>query len=125
LAAFVEAQGGSAEAVYDYGKLPSASIIQPILSEEEGYIFHIDCEEIGICSLILGGGRETKDSEIDLSVGLVLEKKVGDYVKQGDVLAYIHANDEKKMQVAKERFLQAYHIAGEKPQPRALIQAII
>lgn len=125
LAQFVEAQGGDAGAVYDTSLLPMAALIQPILSETEGYIGHIDCDEIGMCSLILGGGRETKESEIDLSVGLILEKKVGDYVKKGEALAYLHANDEGKAQAAAKRFLKAYHISQEKPEMRSLIQEII
>lgn len=125
LAEFVEAQGGDAEAVFKPDLLPKASIIEPIISEQEGYINHIECDEIGICSLILGGGRETKESEIDLSVGLVLEKKVGDYVKKGDVLAYLHANDMKKAENAKARFLAAYHISKEQPRQYPLIRRII
>lgn len=125
LAQFVEAQGGQADAVFHPDSLPQASVIEPILSEQEGYIVRIECDEIGICSLILGGGRETKESEIDLSVGLMLEKKVGDYVKKGDVLAYLHANDEEKAKAARERFLKAYHFSNEKPSMRPLIKEII
>ncbi|MDE5598844.1 MAG: pyrimidine-nucleoside phosphorylase, partial [Lachnospiraceae bacterium] len=108
LAEFVKAQGGDAAAVYDTSLLPQASIVEEILSEKEGYIERIICDEIGICSLILGGGRETKISEIDLSVGLILHKKVGDYVKKGESLATIHANDVEKLEPAKKRFLKAY-----------------
>lgn len=71
LAEFVEAQGGDRELVYHPERLPQASIVQEIDAPADGYIQGIVCDEIGICSLILGGGRETKESEIDLSVGLV------------------------------------------------------
>jgi len=125
LAEFVEAQGGDAKAVYEPDLLPKANILETICAEQEGYISHIECDEIGICSLILGGGRETKESEIDLSVGLVLEKKVGDYVKKGDVLAYLHANDETKAKAATSRFLAAYHISKDQPQKYPLIRRII
>lgn len=125
LASFVEAQGGDSAAVFCPDLLPCANIIMPITAAREGYISHIECDEIGICSLILGGGRETKESEIDLSVGLVLEKKVGDAVKKGDTLAYLHANDEEKAQIAMERFLRAYHISEEKPETSPLIKKII
>ena len=118
LAAFVEAQGGDASAVYDTSLLPKASIIEEIASEKEGYVEKIICDEIGICSLILGGGRETKESEIDLAVGLVLHKKVGDYVKKGESLATIHANDLNKLAQAKERFLNAYSFS-DKPVGRS------
>lgn len=125
LAEFVKAQGGDDKAVYDTSLLPKASVIEEIISEKEGYISHIECDEIGICSLILGGGRETKETIIDLSVGLVLQKKVGDYVKKGDVLAILHANDTDKAETAKLRFLQAYHITPEKPELKPFIRTII
>ena len=125
LAEFVEAQGGDAAAVYDTSLLPKASIIEEIISEEEGYVNRIICDEIGICSLILGGGRETKESEIDLSVGLILHKKVGDYVKSGESLATIHANDKDKLETAKARFLSAYSIGKEPVTPSKLIKGTI
>lgn len=125
LAQFVRAQGGDDRAVYDPQMLPKASVVEPVRSLEEGYISRIDCEEIGICSLILGGGRETKESVIDLSVGLLLEKKTGDYVKKGDILAYLHANDREKAEAAKQRFLKAYHISKDKPAEQVLIRAVI
>lgn len=125
LAQFVEAQGGDAGAVYDTSLLPEASMVEPVLAERDGYVARINCEEIGICSLVLGGGRETKESEIDLSVGLVLQKKKGDEVKRGDVLAKLHGNDPKKLQEAKRRFLQAYEISAQKPQKTSLIKGIL
>lgn len=125
LAEFVEAQGGDKEMVYHPEKLPKASIMEEILSPQDGYIKHIECAEIGICSLILGGGRETKESEIDLSVGLVLCKKVGDYVKSGEVLARIHANDKEKLKIAKERFLKAYSYSNEPIEKQPFIKGIV
>ena len=125
LAEFVEAQGGSKEEVYHPDLLPKAQYIQEITSEEEGYISGIVCDEIGICSLILGGGRETKESEIDLSVGLILHKKKGDYVKKGESLATIHANDLSKLETAKKRFLAAYSFTKDPYEPEALIRGIV
>ncbi len=125
LAEFVEAQGGRKEEVYDTELLPKAQHIEEIVSEEDGYISGIVCDEIGICSLILGGGRETKESEIDLSVGLVLHKKKGDYVKKGESLATIHANDLDKLEVAKKRFLAAYSFADKEFKPEALIRGVV
>ena len=125
LADFVKAQGGDSRAVYDISLLPKASIVEEITSVQSGYVSRIDCEEIGICSLILGGGRETKDSLIDLSVGLILHKKIGDHVKAGEALATIYANDRDKMNTAIERFLKAYHFADESVQASALIKGIV
>lgn len=125
LADFVEAQGGDPKAVYDTGRLPKAAVIHEIKSPVEGYISHIACDEVGICSLILGGGRETKESRIDLSVGIVLRKKVGDFVKKGDILAMIHANQQEKAEEAQKRYLAACTILSEKPVARPIIKGII
>ncbi|MCH5262256.1 MAG: pyrimidine-nucleoside phosphorylase [Lachnospiraceae bacterium] len=125
LAEFVEAQGGNPAAVYDTALLPAASIVEDIDSVQDGYVCHIDCDEIGICSLLLGGGRETKESVIDLSVGLVLHKKVGDAVRTGEALATIYANDRNKLNAAKERFLRAYHFADDPVAADSLIKGIV
>ena len=125
LAEFVEAQGGNKEAVYNTDLLLKASIVEPVLSPVDGYISHIECDEVGICSLILGGGRETKESEIDLSVGIVLTKKVGDKVAKGETIAYIHANHEEKLVAAKERFLKAYSYSETQPLKTKIIKHIL
>lgn len=125
LAEFIEAQGGDKELVYHTDKLPEASLVEEIPSPIEGYIKHIVCDEIGICSLILGGGRETKESKIDLSVGLVLAKKVGDFVKKGEALATIHANDKGKLEIAKERFMKAYSFSDTPIEKKKLIKGIV
>lgn len=125
LAEFVRAQGGNPEQVYNTDLLKLADNCIEVKSPESGYVEHIDCDEIGICSLILGGGRETKESEIDLSVGIMLKKKVGDYVEKGETIALIYANDLKKADVAMERFIKAYHFSGNEVTVPALIKGII
>ena len=125
LAEFVQAQGGDPSAVYDTSLLPKASIVEEIISDRDGYISKIDCDEIGICSLLLGGGRETKDSVIDLSVGLILHKKVGDRVVSGDTLATLYANDWDKLNTAKLRFINAYHFSENFTGIHDLIRGIV
>lgn len=125
MAEFVKAQGGDEKAVYDTSYLPEAKIVKPVLSDRAGYISHIKCDEVGICSLMLGGGRETKESDIDLSVGLVLKKKVGDRVAEKDVLCYIHAADEKSCEAVAERYIKAITISEEPPVKHKLIRRII
>lgn len=125
LAEFVEAQGGDPKVVYDSQLLPKADYVEEIPSPAEGYVSRIVCDEIGICSLMLGGGRETKESVIDLSVGLVLQKKVGDYVKKGEALAQIHGNDKEKMQAAAKRFIQSYSFSSEPVEKQPFIKAVI
>lgn len=124
-AEFIEAQGGNKQDVYDTTRLQKASIVVPFLSEKTGYVKHINCSEIGICSLILGGGRETKESTIDLSVGLMLHKKIGDYVQEKEPLAYIHGNDEQKIQQVILRLQKAYEFSQQKVVQEPLIKGII
>ena len=124
-AEFVEAQGGDSRAVYDPQLLPRASLKIPIPAPSSGYIDHITCDQVGICSLLLGGGRETKESNIDLSVGLVLCKKAGDPVKQGEPLAILHANDRSKAAQASELFLSACAITQTAPPKAPFIKAIL
>lgn len=124
-AEFVEAQGGDPEEVYHTEMLPKASVVREIPSPASGFVEKIVCDEIGICSLILGGGRETKESSIDLSVGLLLKKKVGDRVEQGEALAVLYANDERKADAAAARFLKAYTIGAERVSIPTLIKGVI
>lgn len=125
LAAFVEAQGGDRQLVYHPENFARAAFIEEIASPADGYIQKIACDEIGICSLILGGGRETKESTIDLSVGLVLHKKTGDAVVKGESLATVHANDREKLEQAKARFLKAYTINASPVEKKPLIKGIV
>lgn len=125
LADLVEAQGGSREDVYDTKRLPKAGRKVSIVADCDGFIVRILCEEVGLCSLVLGGGRANKDSEIDLSVGIVLAKKVGDFVRKGETLAWIYANEEEKEREAAKRLLHAFVIADCALPPRPLIYEIV
>lgn len=125
LAEFIKAQGGNERAVYDTNLLPKARIVEEILSPISGYVKEIITDEIGMASLVLGGGRETKESVIDLSVGFIIHKKIGDFVQKGEKLATIHANDKKKLTDAKERFLQAYHFSDANVEKPTFIKGII
>ena len=120
-AQFVRAQGGDAAPVYDTSLLPVAGKTQAVTAKESGYVHRILAEDIGIACMTLGGGRETKESAIDLSVGIILEKKNGDAVSDGEVLATIYGNDDAKMQAAYEKIAHAYEIAKE---PAAFVPVV-
>jgi len=122
---FVVAQGGCEDEVLHPEKLPMAKYVEYVVADTEGYVAKIQTEEIGRISLLLGGGRETKESEIDLTVGVVLNKKRGDKVETGDVLATIHANDKEKLAQAKKRLIDAYTIVEELIKEEPLIKTII
>ena len=121
----MRAQGGDDRAVYDPTLLPKAPVVIEAKAEQSGYVNHIDAEGVGLVSMHLGGGRATKGAEIDLSVGLLLEKKVGDRVERGDTLAYIHARDAESAAEAAEKLAAAYTISDEPPARGEFIKAII
>lgn len=122
---FIGAQGGNVEQIYHPELLPKAAIESDVFAEKEGYVEKIVCDEVGICSLILGGGRENKESEIDLSVGIILHKKVGDYVTKETPIATLYANSEAKLMEAKKRLLNAYSFTDTEVVKRNLIKGII
>ena len=125
LADMVEAQGGDRSAVYDISKLPAAQYKVDVKSKFRGYVNKIHAEKIGLISMGLGGGRMTKEDDIDLAVGLVLNRKVGDLVEVGDVLATIHGNDEAKIQVAKEALPDCFELCENPVQKPKFIKAIL
>lgn len=125
LAELVRAQNGDERAVYDTGLLPAASIVREVRAYEDGYVESIDCEKVGTCAMLLGGGRETKESVIDLAVGIILKRKVGDLAAKGDVLAEFHANDVKKLEEAIARFEGAYIISDKPVEKQKLIKHIV
>ncbi len=125
LSEFIEAQGGSADQVYHPQTLPQAKIIREVKANCNGYVQKIACEEIGTTSLLLGGGRRNKTDQIDLSVGLVLKKKVGDPVSNDDTIAIIHANDESKAEEASKRLYEAYTFGDQCVEKQQLIKKII
>jgi len=125
LADFVKAQGGDSAPVYNSDLLCSARDVVPVYSETDGYISKIVCDEVGICSMILGGGRETKESDIDLSVGIVLNKKVGDKVSKGDLLATVYSNHEDKTAICIERLLKTYSFSDVPVEKGDIIKTVI
>ncbi len=125
LKAFVAAQGGDVTQIESPEQLPGARIIEPVLSLKDGHVAHIQSDEVGISATILGAGRETLDSVIDHGAGIVLVKKVGDAVKKGEVLAYLHTNSDQRLEEARERLLSAYQIQDEDVPSPKLIHAIV
>lgn len=124
-AEFVRAQGGDAAAVYDTSLLPVASQILVVESPRDGYVHRILAEDVGIACMTLGGGRETKESKIDLSVGIRLRKKNADAVKRGEPLAVIYGNDAAKMEAARAKIAGAYEISDEPREKEAVIRQYI
>ncbi len=122
---FVTAQGGDAAAVRDLSLLPSAPVQLAVPAQQDGWLEHIDALGVGNICLSLGGGRATKESEIDLSVGVVLNKKVGDRVAAGESLAVIHAADEQSAQKAAEALRECCRIGQSEPARAPFIKAVV
>ena len=106
----VKRQGGDVSFIEDTNKFEKAKYIVPVVAEEKGTIQSLRAEEVGKLSVYLGAGRLKKEDKIDSSVGIVLEKKVGSKVEKGEILAYIHANEEEKANEAVTRLKNLYEI---------------
>ncbi len=122
---FIEAQGGDSSFAKDTNKFVPAKHIVPVNAEADGYVHAIKAEAIGLASMSLGGGRETFDDVIDMAVGIVLNKKVGDEIKKGEPICYIHANDESKIAHAEKMIREATSIKPEKCNHMDLIIDIV
>jgi pyrimidine-nucleoside phosphorylase len=125
LAEFVKAQGGDNRAVYNTDLFPKASLVEEVAAWEDGYVSFIHTDEVGMTSLILGGGRETKESVIDLTVGIQIHKKLGDRVTKGEALATLYANDSRKLAEAKKRLTGAYLLSQTEPQKPKNVYAVV
>lgn len=117
---FLEAQGGDASVVDDPSQLPDASYKISVPAKADGYVSEIVAEQIGVAAMKLGAGRATKESVIDLAVGVVLHKKVGDAVKKGDTLVTIHSNSENVDEVMNVIY-DSYTIVSEQVDAPTLI----
>jgi pyrimidine-nucleoside phosphorylase len=113
----VEAQEGDVRHVEDPGLLPQARLVEPVSAPRSGYLAAVDAAEVGRVVTDLGGGRKRKGDPIDHSVGLIVHFKVGDLVEVDTPLLTIHANDEKKLESARERLLRA-HVLSDVPVQR-------
>ena len=120
---FVEAQGGNPEVIDNPELLPQAEFQIPVKAERSGVVSAIDAEELGIAGMLLGAGRETKDSELDLAAGLILHKKIGDSVEEGETLVTIHSNKE-DVQSSVDKILANIEIS-EAAEPVQLIHEVI
>ena len=121
----IRLQGGDAGVVDDPGRLPKARHVAKAVTMKGGYVRAIHCEQVGIASMLLGGGREKKEDSIDPAVGVVLEKKVGDAVKPGSVLCTIHFNSEQHKGEVLAMLGTCFEIGPKKPAARPLVHRII
>ena len=120
---FIESQGGDASIIDHPERLPQAEFSVQVTAQESGYVSAIDANSIGVVSMILGAGRETKEDTIDMAAGLLIHKKVGDEVEKGEVLVTLYSN-KKDMDEAVKKTEHSFQIAAE-AKPLSLIHTII
>jgi len=120
----VEAQGGKLNAD-TLAELAKPSIIHEVISTKSGFISGMDALKVGIASSILGAGREKEDSQIDMSAGIILHKKYGDFVKEGEVLAVFHTNYRSKIAEAGAIFKEAISFDELSPPEAKLVYAFV
>ena len=117
----VEAQGGDTAAFDDRTRLPTATRQQPVLAEHSGYVVRLDALTIAHASIALGAGRERKGDPIDLSVGIVLQTKVGDKVERGQPVAILHGNDPRRLAQAERILASGVEVSSQPCAPSPLI----
>ena len=122
---FVQNQGGDITCIDNYSKFPQASIQENILATESGFVHQLHAENIGLASLQLGAGRETKESNIDLSAGIYLHKKIGDKVEKNEVLATIYTNKKEAVESVKQLISNNYTIAAPSIEQPTLIMGFV
>ena len=123
LADMVEAQGGDPSVIYEPGKFEKAKYRKEIPALRSGYIVSMDTEGCGIASSLLGAGRETKESSIDYTAGIILHAKTGDRVEKGEIIATMFTGDETKFDSAEEKFYQSLMIEDREGKNEKLIYA--
>jgi pyrimidine-nucleoside phosphorylase len=122
---WIAGQGGDVAYIDNPSLLPQATFVEPLPSPRSGYVAGLDAMEVGLAAALLGGGRARKGDPIDHAVGVVLAKKIGDYVKKGEALLAIHANDEQKLTNARRRLLDAYSWSDDPIERPPLVYKII
>ncbi len=118
---WIRAQGGDP----DEAALPSAPVVLPVVAEVGGWVQRLGAIRIGLAALHLGAGRRAKDDEIDHAVGVFCHRKRGDEVSPGDLLAEVHARDEKAAAEAARDVLAAYELGGDAPRERGIVLDVI
>jgi len=118
-------QGGNVDALRDPQKLPNARNRREIRSQTTGYVETINCEQVGVASLVLGGGRDEKEDNIDPAVGIVLHKKVGDRVAANEPICTLHYNSDARLGEAEALIRSSYAIGAQSAAPRKLIRQVI
>ncbi len=121
---FINYYGGNGNLVDDYSILPEAKNTMVVLAKETGYVARIEAEEVGKAAMVLGAGRETKEDDINPAVGLILHKKIGDYVVKGDIIATLYYDGDEKLESSLALINEAYKYSPEKVETSPVVKEI-
>jgi pyrimidine-nucleoside phosphorylase/thymidine phosphorylase len=121
----IRLQGGDPRVIDDAGRLPQAKARLEVTSKQSGQIAAIDCEAVGTACVMLGGGREKKEDSVDPAVGIVLHRKVGDAVKEGEPLCTVHHNDELRAVRVEHLLRESFHVGSAAAERRPLVHRVI
>jgi pyrimidine-nucleoside phosphorylase len=121
---FIKEYGGNPDITEDYTLLPTAKNVLEYRAEQEGYIAGIEAEEVGKAAMVLGAGRATKEDEINHAVGLVLEKKIGDKVEKGEVLAKVYYDSDQNLESSLRLLGGAYTYSSAKVESSSVVKEI-
>lgn len=119
----VKAQGGDVSVIEDNSKFESSKVARGLAAAQEGYIYSMDTEKCGVASMILGAGREKKEDTIDYSAGVIIHKKIGDYVKRGDLIASLYSSSEEKCINSSRLLGEAIKISSVEPVVKPIVLA--
>jgi pyrimidine-nucleoside phosphorylase len=122
---WIVAQGGDRSMIEQPDRLPHATIVREVNSDQAGYIKSINALEVGLTSVDLGAGRAQKGDPIDYAVGIILHVKVGEAIKRGGPLFTIHANDQAKAIAAEERLRHAIRFSTKPVKPLPLFYGVV
>jgi pyrimidine-nucleoside phosphorylase len=113
------------EYINNVEKFPVAKYVIPVYSTDSGFVQRIDADIVGSIARYLGAGRMSNDNEINRTAGIVLKKKIGDEVKSGDILAYIHTDNESKVMGATQNLKDAFKLSNKKVVVKSKVLEII
>ncbi len=122
---WIKAQGGDVSFIEDPTRFPESKYSLTVLAEQDGFVSAMDAQAIGSICVLLGAGRADKNDIIDHAAGILLHKKVGEYVHAGDPLCTLYTDRQAALEPARERYLESLTFSAERPERKPLVYKII
>ncbi|MGI5850291.1 MAG: thymidine phosphorylase [Christensenellales bacterium] len=125
LGRMIKAQGGNDSVVYDTSLMPRAKHKETVTCDIAGYLSAVDCLGLGVAAQMLGAGRIKKEDSIDLHVGFIMKKRIGDRLEPGDVMFEIYANDLSRLKDAKQKLVNCFTVSDKTKKTDLIYQSIL